>query len=217
MKTPFPCACLPCFQGLLIIYCVFMKRQITLTLLALMFVSCLSAMAQANRPFCGAWTDESPDGYYHLVMDLYGKNLKLPDGIGSCYGYLQMENDFVGDYWIITGVEGMSGNACKVKYYSLRYGAPGEIETADVAWNPSDRSIRFGEGYTFPAAHACKHVRISKSNVNIRTAPVSGAPIMKAQQGKTFALDGIVDGWYKVRLDDGRTGYVACQMAEAVK
>ena len=40
---------------------------------------------------------------------------------------------------------------------------------------------------------------------------------MKAQQGKTFALDGIVDGWYKVRLDDGRTGYVACQMAEAVK
>lgn len=78
-----------------------------------MFVSCLSAMAQAGRPFCGAWTDESPDGYYHLVMDLYGKSLKLPDGTGSCYGYLQMENDFVGDYWIITGVEGMSGNACK--------------------------------------------------------------------------------------------------------
>lgn len=180
-------------------------------------MSCLSAMAQANRPFCGAWTDESPDGYYHIVMDLYGKNLKQPDGKGACYGYLQMENDFVADYWIITGVESMSSNACKVKYYSLRYGMPGEIETADVVYDPSSRSVSFGEGYKFTAAQACKHVKILKSNVNVRTAPVSGAPIMKAQQGKTFALDGIVDGWYKVRLDDGRTGYVACQMAEAVR
>ena len=171
---------------------IVMKRTLTLllsTMFLLAFMPCVVPV-YADNPFRGVWINNTAEQYEQLKMNLYDKSIKLSDEAGQSYGYLQVENDFVSDYWIITDVTAIQGNKAQVKYYSLRYGMPEQKESMTVTYNAADGSIAFGEGYTFAPSSACKFVEIIKSDVNIRTAPVTGAPVMKAQAGMTFAYAG---------------------------
>lgn len=162
---------------------IVMKRTLTLllsTMFLLAFMPCVVPV-YADNPFRGVWINNTAEQYEQLKMNLYDKSIKLSDEAGQSYGYLQVENDFVSDYWIITDVTAIQGNKAQVKYYSLRYGMPEQKESMTVTYNAADGSIAFGEGYTFAPSSACKFVEIIKSDVNIRTAPVTGAPVMKAQ------------------------------------
>ncbi len=194
---------------------IVMKRTLTLLLSTMFMLAFMPYVVPvyADNPFRGVWINNTAEQYEQLKMNLYDKSIKLSDEAGQSYGYLQVENDFVSDYWIITDVTAIQGNKAQVKYYSLRYGMPEQKESMTVTYNAADGSIAFGEGYTFAPSSACKFVEIIKSDVNIRTAPVTGAPVMKAQAGMTFAYAGLDKGWYKVSLAGGTTGYVSGELA----
>ena len=186
-----------------------MKRQITLALFAFVCLLCAGKSG-------GVWISSTDEGYYKLKLCLDSKSVRTPDGTETCYGYLQMENDFVADYWIVTAAEQLRANTFRVKYYSLRYGLPGQDETADVTFNPSDGSVSFGEAYKFTAGMAAKYVEVLENNVNLLSSAVNGTPVAMALRGMMFALDGMEGGWYRLRLAGGKVGYVADGKADAV-
>lgn len=178
-------------------------------------LQCMAAVAAGlvQRPFKGVWINYTDEQYELLKMDLYEKAVSVPDGDGKCYGYLQMENDFVSDYWIITKVEQLSRSDARIRYYSLRYGLPGQDETLTVTLNAADGSIGFGEGRVFGPSSACRYVEVIRDNVNIRTSPRTGKAVAKAQTGMTFPLKGMDSGWYRLEMYDGSEGYVAGELA----
>lgn len=60
-------------------------------------------------------------------------------------------------------------------------------------------------------------VRIRVEHANSREAPNSHATVLAVlNKGDTLELTGAVPYWYKVRLSDGRTAYVAKSLCEAV-
>lgn len=184
-----------------------------------MFLFCLActvAAAQTAGGHCGVWINSTDEGYYKLKLCLDSRSVSMPDGTGKCYGYLQMENDFVADYLIVTKAEWLLANTFMVKYYSHRYGVPEQEEVANVVFNPSDGSVSFGEAYTFTADMAAKYVEVLKNNVNFMSSPVNGKPVAMGLRGMMFALDGMENGWYRLRLAGGRKAYVADGQAEAV-
>lgn len=185
-----------------------MKRQITLALFTFVCLLCAGKSG-------GVWISSTGEGYYKLKLCLDSKSVKTPDGEAMCYGYLQMENDFVADYWIVTGVQQSPAGKYRVKYYSLRYGLPGQEETADVVFNSADGSVSFGEAYKFTADMSAKYVEVLKNNVNFLSAPVNGKPVAMGLRGMMFPLDGMEGGWYRLRLAGGMVGYVADGNAEA--
>lgn len=192
-----------------------MKRQITLALFAFMFIMCLASSVADGGKLSGVWINSGDEGYYQLTVDLGGKHYKLTDGGAKCHGYLQMENDFVSDYLIITDAEQLLTNTYSVKYYSLRYGMPDQIETANIVYSPETGTVKFGDAYTFTADMACKYVEMVVANTNILLAPVNGTILMKAGLGMMFAYDGLERGWYRIRLGDGRTAYMPSSKAAA--
>ena len=91
-----------------------------LTLFMLLSLSLSFAFAQ-GKPFKGFWEKDTTDEYHALYIDLYGKSLKTPDKSAASYGYLQSENEFNSDVWVITQVLSLQGNNAKVKLLFLSF------------------------------------------------------------------------------------------------
>ena len=66
-------------------------------------ISC-SSISTKSSPFKGEWKFETADEFNLLRIDLNEKTIMLPDESDSCFGYLQTENEFAADYWIIDEV-----------------------------------------------------------------------------------------------------------------
>lgn len=75
-----------------------------------------------------------------------------------------------------------------------------------------------GYGYSIPvetegsvvlAQNSMRFVEVLKNNINIRTAPKTGSVIQKATTGQTYELIRTANGWHKIRLENGKIGYVS--------
>lgn len=113
-----------------------------LTLFMLLSLSLSFAFAQ-GKPFKGFWEKDTTDEYHALYIDLYGKSLKTPDKSAASYGYLQSENEFNSDVWVITQVLSLQGNNAKVKTFSWRYGSPNDQVEATLTYNPATKVMTY--------------------------------------------------------------------------
>lgn len=123
-------------------------KQLLFILFCVM-VSCTNTSTKSS-PFKGEWEQETTEEFKLLKIDLYEKSIKLPDESGSCYGYLQTENEFVADYWIIDDVIKIDKDSANVQVYSWRYGAPEDKAIRVLLYNSKDHSMTIKqEGYSF--------------------------------------------------------------------
>ncbi|MBV8039147.1 hypothetical protein HF895_06500 [Bacteroides sp. AN502] len=120
-----------------------------LFILLCVIVGCTASSKQSS-PFKGEWKQETDEELNLLKIDLYEKTVKLPDESGTCFGYLQTENEFAADYWIIDEVTNITNDSANVKVYSWRYGSPEEKNDRVLLYNSNEHTITVKqEGYSF--------------------------------------------------------------------
>lgn len=120
-----------------------------LFILLCVIVGCAASSKQSS-PFKGEWKQETDEELNLLIIDLYEKTVKLPDESGTCFGYLQTENEFAADYWIIDEVTNITNDSANVKVYSWRYGSPEEKNDRVLLYNSNEHTITVKqEGYSF--------------------------------------------------------------------
>lgn len=194
-----------------------MKKLICLSLISLVgaFLSIhASVQADDTEPFVGKWEYWEDNCMIELEIDLYNKPT---DG---SYGTF---NVFEGGGWGITYniVEiyliDETGASVAVK------GSMGK-QKAEFKYNPAIREVTFFPPFSDPVVFKqkdkCNYVIISGGNkVNVRSTPVSGAPLMKADRGQSFRVLGKEKGWFKVELSakDKRLGYISPEYAFYLK
>lgn len=115
-------------------------------LVAIVVLYLCSVASMAQKPFLGVWQKETPDDYHLLCLDLYQKSMTTPDQEAKAYGYLKAENEFSGDYWVISKLISISENEARVKCFSWRYGEPDDEEDAVIKYNPADKTLTFQRG-----------------------------------------------------------------------
>ncbi len=118
-----------------------MKRIITCMLLAFS----IQLLFAQGKPFKGVWEINTEDMYQCLYIDLYGKTMLLPDGSAPSYGYLQSENEYNSDYWVISKVLSAEGNVAKIKMYSWRYGSPDDEKEETLTYDPVKKTLTVGK------------------------------------------------------------------------
>lgn len=131
-----------------------------------------------------------------LKVDLYENSVKLPDGSDSCFGYLQTENEFTADYWIIDEVTKIDENSADVKVYSWRYGRPDEKETHTLAYNTTQRTISWkqnGHEFTLSPSDGSSNGEIQAGDI-----PVKGKK-SKSFWDKVFYFRGYLNDCYNHR------------------
>lgn len=120
-----------------------------LFILLCVVVGCTGTSKQSS-PFKGEWKRQTAEEFNLLKVDLFEKTIKLPDGSGTCFGYLQSENEYYADYWIIDEVTNIEGNAAEVKVYSWRYGTPEDKQMRTLAYNANQQTVSWKQdGYEF--------------------------------------------------------------------
>lgn len=169
-----------------------------------------------EKPFRGVWISNTSDEYLKLQIDLYSKSVYLDrkDGKPS-YGFLEQENEFVGDYRIITDILSIEKDKAKVATYSLRYGEPDDTTHVTLSFNKNDGGLSWGE-ITFSKEQACRYVEILKPNVNINTSPTDKTSLGVAQYGQIGNLQDYDRGFYRVLFDNDQMGYISDEYANAV-
>lgn len=124
-----------------------MKKLLFILLCVVM--GCTGTSKQSS-PFKGEWKQQTAEEFNLLKVDLQEKSIKLPDGSGSCFGYLQTENEFATDYWIIDEVTKINENSADVKVYSWRYGSPDDKQMRTLAYDATQQTVFWKqEGYEF--------------------------------------------------------------------
>lgn len=103
-------------------------------------VGCTNISTKSS-PFKGEWKLETADEFNLLRIDLNEKTIMLPDESDSCFGYLQTENEFAADYWIIDEVTNINKDSANVKVYSWRYGSPEDKQNRVLLYNSNEHTI----------------------------------------------------------------------------
>lgn len=188
-----------------------------------LLLSCKGVAKQKNVPFSeeypfrGVWINDDSENYFQLKLDLYSKSVHFSDNTEASFGFLDVENEFVGDYCIITDVLSIEKDKAEVMTYSLRYGDPNDKTKLTLLFDRTNGSLKWDESLIFSKDSACRYVEVQKQNVNVRTTPIDGTPIILANQGQMMELLDFDRGWYKIRLNDGQEGYISDDLSEAVK
>lgn len=141
-----------------------------LFILLCMVMGCTSTSKQSS-PFKGEWKQETAEEFNLLKVDLQEKSVKLPDGSGSCFGYLQTENEFAADYWIIDEVTNIEGNAAEVKVYSWRYGTPDDKQMRTLAYNADQQTVSWkqdGHEFTLSPSDGSSNEEIQAENKPVK-------------------------------------------------
>lgn len=124
-------------------------KKLLFIMLCAMVVACTTTSTKSS-PFKGEWKLETADEFNLLKIDLNEKSVMLPDESDSCFGYLQTENEFAADYWIIDEVINIDKDSANVKVYSWRYGSPDDKDTRVLLYDPQNHSITVKNGeYSF--------------------------------------------------------------------
>lgn len=111
-----------------------------LFILLFVMVGCTGTSTKPS-PFKGEWKLETADEFNLLRIDLNEKTIMLPDESDSCFGYLQTENEFAADYWIIDEVTNINKDSANVKVYSWRYGSPENKQNRVLLYNSKEHTI----------------------------------------------------------------------------
>jgi hypothetical protein len=176
-----------------------------------------SAMGKdaGERPFVGMWHQLNEKGIFTLDLDLYRSK-----GAGG-YGFYQtseydgewLSKDFFGSIDEVSLIEDNSAEVI-IKSGDLK-------QKAHIGYNSVSCQLTFrvndSDAIIFSKEDRCEFVHIlDGKNINVRSAPVSGTPLMKANRGQNFRFLGIEDGWYKVQLSpiDKRIGYIHSDYVE---
>lgn len=147
-----------------------------LFILLCMVMGCTSTSKQSS-PFKGEWKQETAEEFNLLKVDLQEKSVKLPDGSGSCFGYLQTENEFAADYWIIDEVTNIEGNAAEVKVYSWRYGTPDDKQMRTLAYNADQQTVFWkqdGHEFTLSPSDGSSNEEIQVENKPVKEKKSGG-------------------------------------------
>lgn len=193
-----------------------MRKIIYLSLISLVcsFLS-IQAVAQSDstKPFVGKWEYWEDNSQIQLEIDLYD----APDD-GSYGGYNVSEGGY-GLTYIIKKIYYINHTEASVAVE----GGMGK-QKAELKYNPATREVTFlppgSDPVVFKQKDKCNYVFISGGDkINVRSTPVSGAPLMKADRGQSFRVLGKEKGWFKVELSakDKRVGYISPEYAFYLK
>lgn len=193
-----------------------MRKIICLSLINLVY-SFLSVQAVAQsddtRPFTGKWEYWEDNSLIQLEIDLYGASDN-----GSYGGYSVSEGGYGLSYTIVE-IYHISHTEASVAVK----GGMGK-QKAELKYNPATREVTFlppgSDPVAFRQKDKCNYVFISGGDkINVRSTPVSGAPLMKADRGQSFRVLGKKKGWFKVILSakDKRVGYISPEYAFYLK
>lgn len=176
-----------------------------------------SAMGKdaGERPFVGRWHQLNEKGIFTLDLNLYRSK-----GAGG-YGFYQT-SEYDGE-WLSKGFFGSIDEVSLIEDNSAEVIIKsGDLKhKAHIGYNSVSCQLTFrvndSDTIIFSKEDRCEFVRIHDGkNINVRSAPVSGTPLMKANRGQNFRFLGIEDGWYKVQLSpiDKRIGYIHSDYVE---
>lgn len=176
-----------------------------------------SAMGKdaGERPFVGRWHQLNEKGIFTLDLNLYRSK-----GAGG-YGFYQT-SEYDGE-WLSDGFFGSIDEVSLIEDNSAEVIIKsGDLKhKAHIGYNSVSCQLTFrvndSDTIIFSKEDRCEFVHIHDGkNINVRSAPVSGTPLMKANRGQNFRFLGIEDGWYKVQLSpiDKRIGYIHSDYVE---
>lgn len=193
-----------------------MKKLICLSLISLVcgFLSVhASIQADDTKPFVGKWEYWEGNSQIQLEIDLYNTPT---DGSYGAY------NVFEGGYGLtysIVDVYHIDNTEASVAVES----SIGK-QKAEFKYNPTTKELSFlppgSEPVVFKQKDKCNYVFISGGDkINVRSTPVSGSSLMKANRGQSFRFLGKEKGWFKVELSaqDKRIGYISPKYAFYLK
>lgn len=192
------------------------EKLICLSLISLVcgFLSVhASIQADDTKPFVGKWEYWEGNSQIQLEIDLYNTPT---DGSYGAY------NVFEGGYGLtysIVDVYHIDNTEASVAVES----SMGK-QKAEFKYNPTTKELSFlppgSEPVVFKQKDKCNYVFISGGDkINVRSTPVSGSSLMKANRGQSFRFLGKEKGWFKVELSaqDKRIGYISPKYAFYLK
>ena len=164
-----------------------MKKLICLSLISLVcgFLSVhASIQADDTKPFVGKWEYWKGNSQIQLEIDLYNTPT---DGSYGAY------NVFEGGYGLtysIVDVYHIDNTEASVAVES----SMGK-QKAEFKYNPTTKELSFlppgSEPVVFKQKDKCNYVFISGGDkINVRSTPVSGSSLMKANRGQSFRFLG---------------------------
>lgn len=157
-----------------------------------------------TKPFVGKWDYWEKGNYFELIMDLYDSPISGVLSIVDDEGYSL-------DYRIIEAVSIQNNEAqVIVKTFSGK-------ENASLKYDQTSGNLSFcvegsNEPIMFRQQDKYGFVIVQMGDkINVRSAPISGTPLMKADRGQSFRFLGKEKGWFKVQLSakDSRVGYIS--------
>lgn len=165
------------------------------------------------KPFVGKWEFWKDDCSFGLELDLYGSPT---DGR---YGFYNSFCEDTSMEYRIVGVSSIQSNLAEV----VVEGFMGE-DKAILEYNPASGNLSFKISNLSPIVFKQQDkygfVFINGGDkINVRSTPVSGASLSKANRGQSFRFLGKENGWFKVELStkDKRIGYISPQYASYLK
>lgn len=193
-----------------------MRKLICLSLISLVcgFLSVQAATQSNNtKPFTGKWEYWKDNCQIQLDIDLYSTPTD-----GSYGGYSVSEGGYELAYTIVE-VYLINDTRASVTVE----GSMGK-QKAEFKYNSATREVTFlppgSDPVVFKQKDKCNYVFINGGDkINVRSTPGSGAPLMKADRGRSFRVLGKEKGWFKVELSakDKRVGYISPEYAFYLK
>lgn len=173
----------------------------------------IAAQSDNTKPFVGRWEYWEGDSQIQLDLDLYSVS----------------DDSSYGDYSVSEGGYGLSYTIVEVcliddKRASVAVEGSMGKQKAEFKYNPVTREMTFlppgSDPVVFKQKDKCNYVFISGGDkINVRSTPVSGTPLIKADRGQSFRVLGKEKGWFKVQLSskDKRVGYISPKYAFYLK
>ena len=170
-----------------------MRKWICFSLISLVcgFLSAHAATQSDNtKPFVGKWEYWEDNCQIQLEIDLYSTPTDGSYGVynvfegGSGLTYSIVEIYLIDETGASVAVEGGMGK-----------------QKAELKYNPATHEVTFlppgSDPVAFKQKDKCNYVFISGGDkINVRSTPVSGAPLMKADRGQSFRVLGKEKGWF---------------------
>lgn len=199
-----------------------MRKILSISLLSLILgFTTVYASTEGNdtKPFVGRWYFEEGKQSYSIELDLY--NLSKDSRYGTYEDYYY---GIGGNTLHIIKIISIQGNNAEV----LLEDEGGYDDTklkASLSYDPISAQIsinipdRGGERIFKQKDKSCYVIIAKGDNVNVRSTPVSGTPLIKGRRGQSFKFLGKEKGWFKVELSptDKRIGYISPEFASYMK
>lgn len=163
-----------------------------------------SVKGDDTKPFVGKWDYWEKGNFFELEMDLYDSPLSGVLSITDNEGYSL-------DYRIIEAVSIQNDEAQVILETSLGK------KNASLKYDQTSGNLSFymdgsDNPIVFRQRDKYGFVIVQRGDkVNVRSTPISGTPLMKADRGQSFRFLGKEKGWFKVQLSakDIHVGYIS--------